>query len=195
MSERPPPRMTPMTALTRPFRRLVNRSAGPAEPPPTLDASDEATQPDAATAADLNASAASIAVDIPETDPLFAYLQSTPGPVDVSRLELDSPAVRALRDADVALVVPLVTQGELIGTLNLGPRLSEQDYSTDDRLLLSTLAAQAAPAIRVAQLVREQAAEAAEKERLSQELRVATLIQQQFLPRELPHLPEWQIAA
>ena len=95
----------------------------------------------------------------------------------------------------MALVVPLVTQGELIGTLNLGPRLSEQDYSTDDRRLLATLAAQAAPAIRVAQLVREQAAEAAERERYEQELKVAQLIQQQFLPRELPNLPEWQIAA
>jgi serine phosphatase RsbU (regulator of sigma subunit)/anti-sigma regulatory factor (Ser/Thr protein kinase) len=93
------------------------------------------------------------------------------------------------------LIVPLVSQGELIGTLNLGPRLSEQDYSTDDRRLLTTLAAQAAPAIRVAQLVREQATEAAERERLEQEMRVATLIQQQFLPRELPNLPQWQIAA
>ena len=105
------------------------------------------------------------------------------------------PPSRRLREAGVALVVPLVSQGELIGTLNLGPRLSEQDYSTDDRRLLTTLAAQAAPAIRVAQLVREQAAEAAERERLDQEMRVATLIQQQFLPRELPQLPEWQIAA
>ena len=100
-----------------------------------------------------------------------------------------------MRDAGVALVVPLVSQGELIGTLNLGPRLSEQEYSTDDRRLLTTLAAQAAPAIRVAQLVREQANEAAEKERLAQELRVATLIQQQFLPRQLPQLPQWQVAA
>ena len=82
-----------------------------------------------------------------------------------------------------------MTQGELIGTLNLGPRLSEQEYSTDDRRLLATLAAQAAPAIRVAQLVREQAAEAAERERYEQELKVAQLIQQQFLPRELPDCP------
>ena len=136
-----------------------------------------------------------IALDIAENDPLLAYLQAAPGPVDVARLELDSPAVTALREAGVALVVPLVSQGELIGTLNLGPRLSEQDYSTDDRRLLTTLAAQAAPAIRVAQLVREQAHEAAERERLEQEMRVATLIQQQFLPRELPNLPQWQIAA
>ena len=184
-----------MTALTRPFRRLVDRSTDGVEPAPDHDPLEPATDAPAGIAAAAGADIASIAVDIPEADPLFAYLQSAPGPVDVGRLELESPAVQALRDADVALVVPLVTQGELIGTLNLGPRLSEQDYSTDDRRLLATLAAQAAPAIRVAQLVREQAAEAAEKERLAQELRVATLIQQQFLPRELPRLPEWQIAA
>jgi len=187
--------MVSMTALTRPFRRLVDRSTDGVEPAPDHDPLEPATDAPAGIAAAAGADVASIAVDIPVADPLFAYLQSAPGPVDVGRLELESPAVQALRDADVALVVPLVTQGELIGTLNLGPRLSEQDYSTDDRRLLATLAAQAAPAIRVAQLVREQAAEAAEKERLAQELRVATLIQQQFLPRELPRLPEWQIAA
>jgi serine phosphatase RsbU (regulator of sigma subunit)/anti-sigma regulatory factor (Ser/Thr protein kinase) len=178
-----------MTALTRPIRRLLGRGdplveaprVPPAEPIPDSAAADQAT--------------GSIALDIAESDPLLAYLQSAPGPVDVAKLELDSPAVTALREAGVALVVPLVSQGELIGTLNLGPRLSEQDYSTDDRRLLTTLAAQAAPAIRVAQLVREQAHEAAEREKVDQEMRVATLIQQQFLPRELPNLPHWQIAA
>jgi serine phosphatase RsbU (regulator of sigma subunit)/anti-sigma regulatory factor (Ser/Thr protein kinase) len=89
----------------------------------------------------------------------------------------------------------LVSQGELIGTLNLGPRLSEQEYSSDDRRLLASLAAQAAPAVRVAQLVQEQAAEIQARERYEQELRVATLIQQQFLPRQLPNLPDWQVAA
>ncbi|HET7830620.1 MAG TPA: SpoIIE family protein phosphatase [Candidatus Limnocylindrales bacterium] len=172
-----------MTALTRPIRRLFGRGAAT---PPNV----ETVTPVAAVAEQ-----AGVVVDIPETDPLFAYLQAAPGPVDVARLELASPSLDALRAAGVALVVPLVTQGELIGTLNLGPRLSEQEYSSDDRRLLATLAAQAAPAIRVAQLVREQAAEAAERERYEQELKVAQLIQQQFLPRELPNLPEWQIAA
>jgi serine phosphatase RsbU (regulator of sigma subunit)/anti-sigma regulatory factor (Ser/Thr protein kinase) len=178
-----------MTELTRPIRRLLGRPSAAPVPLPT-----EATPP-AAVEPDRAPDGAAIAIDIPESDPLLAFLQSAPGPVEVAKLELDSPAVHALRAAGVALVVPLVSQGELIGTLNLGPRLSEQDYSTDDRRLLTTLAAQAAPAIRVAQLVREQAAEAAERERLEQEMRVATLIQQQFLPRELPNLPQWQIAA
>ncbi len=177
-----------MTVLTRPIRRLLGRDAA------TVPAV-TAVVPDQSPAPTRDLENASIALDIAETDPLLAYLQSAPGPVDLARLELDSPALTALREAGVALVVPLVSQGELIGTLNLGPRLSEQEYSTDDRRLLSTLAAQAAPAIRVAQLVREQAHEAAERERLEQEMRVATLIQQQFLPRELPSLPQWQIAA
>ena len=181
-----------MSELTRPIRRLLGRNDRSVEPPAEA-APRESSAP--TTAAMADAAPISVAVDIAESDPLMAYLQTAPGPVDLARLDLDSPAVTALRRSGVALVVPLVSQGELIGTLNLGPRLSEQDYSTDDRRLLTTLAAQAAPAIRVAQLVREQAAEAAERERLEQEMRVATLIQQQFLPRQLPDLPQWQVAA
>jgi serine phosphatase RsbU (regulator of sigma subunit)/anti-sigma regulatory factor (Ser/Thr protein kinase) len=182
-----------MTELTRPLRRLLGRGGETAKDA-EASADDAAVGDPIALLGDRGVDAA-ITVDIPESDPLLAYLASAPGPVDIARLELDSPAVTALREAGVALVVPLVSQGELIGTLNLGPRLSEQEYSSDDRRLLTTLAAQAAPAIRVAQLVREQAHEAAERERLEQEMRVATLIQQQFLPRELPNLPQWQIAA
>ncbi len=188
-----------MSEVTRPIRRLLGRGDRVVDmpPPPAEQAADADVQLAGVgePASDTGPVANSITVDIPESDPLLAYLQAAPGPVDLSRLELDTPAVRNMRDAGVALIVPLVSQGELIGTLNLGPRLSEQDYSTDDRRLLTTLAAQAAPAIRVAQLVREQAAEAAERQRLEQEMRVATLIQQQFLPRELPKLPQWQIAA
>ena len=178
-----------MTAPTRPIRRLPGRR-NDVPVPENVSLTEAAAEPARASTDDP-----SIAIAIAESDPLLAYLQTAPGPVEVAKLELDSPALRAMREAGVALVVPLVSQGELIGTLNLGPRLSEQEYSTDDRRLLTTLAAQAAPAIRVAQLVREQAHEAAERERLEQEMRVATLIQQQFLPRELPNLPQWQIAA
>ena len=100
-----------------------------------------------------------------------------------------------MKAAGVKLAVPLVSQGELIGVLNLGPRRSEQDYSTDDRKLLDNLAAQAAPALRVGQLVREQQAEAATRQRFEQELEVAKLIQQNFLPKQLPELDDWQVAA
>ncbi|HEY7281130.1 MAG TPA: SpoIIE family protein phosphatase [Actinomycetota bacterium] len=134
-------------------------------------------------------------LDIAPDDPLLAHLQSAAGPVDIDKLTFDSPALEQMRAQGLRLIVPLVTQGELIGLLNLGPRLSEQEYSSDDRKLLENLAAQAAPAVRVAQLVREQQAEARERERIEHELQVAQLIQQNFLPKSTPSIAGWEVAA
>jgi serine phosphatase RsbU (regulator of sigma subunit)/anti-sigma regulatory factor (Ser/Thr protein kinase) len=172
-----------MTALTGSLRRrLLRRPAG--------------SVPTPVAAVDVRAPGEDVApVDIAPNDPLLAYLQSATGAVDVTTLELDSPALVALQEAGVRLAVPLVSQGELIGVLNLGPRRSEQEYSSDDRRLLENLAAQAAPALRVGQLVREQQAEAATRQRFEQELEVARLIQQNFLPTQLPDLPGWQVSA
>ncbi len=128
-------------------------------------------------------------------DALVAYFLSAPGAVEIDKLHMDSPALKALQAAGVKMVIPLVSQGELVGLLNLGPRLSEQDYSTDDRTLLNDLATQAAPALRVAQLVREKRAQDLDRERIEQELRVARLIQQTLLPKKLPQLPGWQISS
>jgi serine phosphatase RsbU (regulator of sigma subunit)/anti-sigma regulatory factor (Ser/Thr protein kinase) len=149
-------------------RAVVLRPATPAEPPP---------------------------LEIAPNDPILAYLLSAAGAVDVAGLELDSQALRELRAVGVRIVVPLVAQGELVGLLRLGARLSDQEYSGDDRRLLERLAAQAAPAVRVGQLVRQQEAEIRSRERLEQELQVAKLIQQHFLPRTLPDLPGWTIDA
>jgi serine phosphatase RsbU (regulator of sigma subunit)/anti-sigma regulatory factor (Ser/Thr protein kinase) len=175
-----------MAALTRSFRLKLRRRGG---------ATAAADTPIEATPAAARAELEQAPVEIGPNDPLLAYFQSASEAVDIDELELDSPALRELKAAGVKLAIPLVSQGELIGVLNLGPRLSEQDYSSDDRKLLDKLAAQAAPALRVAQLVREQKAEAATRQRFEQELEVARLIQQNFLPRELPDLPGWQIAA
>jgi serine phosphatase RsbU (regulator of sigma subunit)/anti-sigma regulatory factor (Ser/Thr protein kinase) len=136
-----------------------------------------------------------VPVDIPPNDPILAYFQNASGAVDLDALQLESSAKEAMKEAGVKIVVPLVSQGELIGLLNLGPRLSEQEYSADDRKLLDTLAGQAAPAVRVAQLVRQQEAQARERERVEQELKVAQLIQQRYLPHELPQLEGWHVAA
>jgi serine phosphatase RsbU (regulator of sigma subunit)/anti-sigma regulatory factor (Ser/Thr protein kinase) len=134
-------------------------------------------------------------LDIPINDPLLAYVQSSPGVIDVKKSNLDSPTLHALREAGIRLILPLVSQGELIGMINLGPRRSEQDYSSDDKRLLQNLATQAAPALRMAQLVQQQQAEARQRERLEQELRVARVIQETLLPKEVPAFSGWQIHA
>src|SRR6266581_5071295 len=134
-------------------------------------------------------------MDIAPNDPIVAYFLSAPGAIEVDKLHLDSPALQAMKDAGVKMAIPLVSQGELVGLLNLGPRLSEQDYSTDDRGLLNTLATQSAPAVRVAQLVQDQQTQARENERIQHELRVAQLIQKTLLPKDLPALPGWKVNA
>jgi len=138
--------------------------------------------------ADDNPRPAAPALEIAPTGPLVTHFQDSSGPADIDELDLDSPALRAMRAAGIKIGVPLVSQGGLIGLLNLGP-------FADDRALLNNLATQAAPAVRVAQLVRQQQAEAQERERIEQELRVARLIQQTLLPKATPEPPGWQVGA
>ncbi len=141
--------------------------------------------------------ASSTVVDLPEMpvgDPLLAYLQGASDIVQLDKLAIDSPALAALKAAGFQLAIPLVNQGQLIGILNLGARLSEQQYTSDDHRLLLNLTAQAAPALRVAQLVRQQQLEARQRERIEQELRMARIIQETLLPQRLPDLPGWRVS-
>src|SRR5258707_4778487 len=170
-----------MLTLTRTFRRVLGQRPDEAAPQARAETRVRVLE--------------TSPIDIAPNDPILAYFHAGSGAVAIDELQLESPAVTALRAAGVKLVVPLISQGELIGLLNLGRRLSDQDYSTDDRRLLEKLAAQASPAVRVAQLVREQAAEVRARERINHELRVAQLIQPQFLPKTLPNPPGWHIAA
>ncbi len=138
--------------------------------------------------------AESPALPLDPDDPLVSHLQRGSGAVEVKTLRLDSAAVRQMTATDVELVVPLVSQGDVIGVLALGPRRGRQSYSAADRALLTSLAAQVAPAVRLAQLLDQQQAEVEARERMEQELRVAQLIQQTLLPKAVPDLPGWRLA-
>jgi len=131
---------------------------------------------------------------IPPDDPIVGFFNNASGAVELDRLDLDSPALHRMQSARIEVALPLISQGELIGWLSLGPRLSQQGYSADDLILLTNLAAQAAPAVRVAQLASEQQVQALERERLEQELRIARIVQQTLLPHELPSVPGWEMA-
>jgi len=134
-------------------------------------------------------------VEFTTSDPTFAYLEGTGTAVEVDKLDLDSAAAQTLREAGVKIAIPLMSQGELVGLLNLGHRLGEQEYSIDDRRLLRELVSQAGPAVRVAQMVRQQEAEARDRQRLEQELDLARVIQQTLLPEQVPQLLGWQLNA
>jgi serine phosphatase RsbU (regulator of sigma subunit)/anti-sigma regulatory factor (Ser/Thr protein kinase) len=142
----------------------------------------------------VSTQAKNIGMELHPNDPFLDYALKAQGVIEIDSLKMESNIVAELREAGVKLTVPLVSQGELIGLLNLGPRLSEQEYSQDDRQLLNSLAVQATPALRVAQLARQRQEEAQERERMEQELKVARIIQQTLLPKELPVINGYQLA-
>src|SRR5260370_28906027 len=135
------------------------------------------------------------ALPIAPDDPMRAALRKTAGVVDVAQLPADSPAVRALKASGAELIVPLASEGELLGVLVLGPRPGGERYSFDDDELLDILAAQVAPALRVGMVVHEQDVETSGRARIEQELSTARRIQLTLLPKEVPTLAGWQLAA
>ncbi len=132
-------------------------------------------------------------ITIDAGDPLRVFALSHSGTIEVRQVQLDSPVLRLMQTNEVELALPLISQGELIGMLTLGPRLDGWKYARADRSLLETLTAQVAPALRVAQLAQEQQAQVGERERIEQELRTAQEIQHTFLPKEVPALQGWQL--
>lgn len=134
------------------------------------------------------------ALNITKNDPLVDYFEKYPQIADVSKLNIDSPTLNLVRGAGAELIVPLLSSGELVGILILNSKRSEQEYSSDDRQLISMLAAQVAPTVRVAQLVQQQQKELLERERMDQEMRLARLIQHTLLPQAPPDMPGWKLA-
>lgn len=127
-------------------------------------------------------------------DPFIVYVLSHPGALAVDRLQLDSPVLQNLKLNAAEIILPLASQGELIGLLILGPHLKGEDYTHVEQIMLGTLAPQVAPALRVAQMVQEQQVQVREHERFEQELRTAQAIQHAFLPKDVPAFPGWQFA-
>jgi serine phosphatase RsbU (regulator of sigma subunit) len=88
------------------------------------------------------------------------------------------------------LAYPLSTKGEVLGTMIVdysGPRQPARRW----RNILTGIAGQAAIAVESDRLLKE----AAEQERMKQELDVARRIQTSFLPESCPSIPGWDVAA
>src|SRR6202021_4240156 len=91
-------------------------------------------------------------LDLSSNDPLIGYLLSAASAGDITGLGLQSPALKALQEAGVVLVVPLISSGSLVGLLSLGPGGPGRGSSTDALPLLTPLAGSPPPAMRVGQL-------------------------------------------
>src|SRR5205814_4382610 len=117
---------------------------------------------------------------IADDDPFLAYALSHPGTLEIDRLQLDSPILEDMKLRAAEMILPLASQGELLGLLILGPDLKGKAYTREELTMLNTLAQQVAPALRVAQMVQAQQAQVREHERIEQELRTAQEIRPPF---------------
>lgn len=98
---------------------------------------------------------------------------------------------RCLYEYDINLVVPMTRQGITKGIMLLGKRMTAVPYTQKDLEFLSSLGNLAMTSVENIQLFEEML----EKQRLEEELKIANEIQQGLLPKTLPTIPGYQIAA
>ncbi|MBI3765931.1 MAG: SpoIIE family protein phosphatase [Ignavibacteriales bacterium] len=130
-------------------------------------------------------------------DSLISLLIESRSPQSFALLAEEAESVE-MNDVDkenilksgVVLSVPMFLQEQLIGTINVGPKLSGKVYSQEDIDLLSTVASQAAIAIENARLHQSEI----EKQKIEEELTLARRIQEGLLPKTDPLIDGLDIA-
>jgi serine phosphatase RsbU (regulator of sigma subunit) len=101
-----------------------------------------------------------------------------------SRITVDENEIEWIRDNDISLTIPMISQGELVGMLNLGKKQNEEDFSADDLDILTQASNQIALAL---QNLRLQSAYI-DKKRMDKELEMARVIQKRLMPQEIPQV-------
>jgi serine phosphatase RsbU (regulator of sigma subunit)/putative methionine-R-sulfoxide reductase with GAF domain len=124
-----------------------------------------------------------------EQDPLVRRLGR--GDAVMALGDLDEPSVASEITDDSALALPLTSKGDLLGLMLVETEQTTRRFSQRWMNILTGIAGQAAIAIENDLLLQE----AAEQERMRQELEVAHRIQASFLPETCPDLPGWELAA
>ena len=108
-----------------------------------------------------------------------------------TRVPMSDDEMNWLMRNRVALLLPMVTHGRLVGFLGFGMKVEREDYAPEELSILSSLAPQVALASDNMRLI----AENVEKRRMEEELQVARRVQERFLPKKLPPTPGLSIAA
>jgi sigma-B regulation protein RsbU (phosphoserine phosphatase) len=102
---------------------------------------------------------------------------------------LDAGAFEPFRPHEAECLVPLNGRdGRLIGLVVMGPRLSEEPYSGEDRRLLETVAGQAGIVLEGIRLAEEMALRLESERRTDHELNLAAQVQRRLLPQAPPNL-------
>ncbi len=114
-------------------------------------------------------------------------------PVDV---DPENPESASLGVPHAECLVPIrgADGGDLQGLAVLGPRLSDEPYSRDDKRLLASVATQAGIAMRSIALAEKMAERMEAERRAAQEMEIARQVQIKLLPQQAPQLPTLECA-
>jgi phosphoserine phosphatase RsbU/P len=119
--------------------------------------------------------------------PGLAELAERDGPLELISGEMRNTQLALL---DPECLVPIRGTGgaSLQGVAVLGPRLSEEPYSSGDKRLLASVASQAGIAMRSITLAEKMAEQMEAERRTEQEMQIARQVQSRLLPQQAPFL-------
>jgi sigma-B regulation protein RsbU (phosphoserine phosphatase) len=107
----------------------------------------------------------------------------------------NDPATAVLAPLHSGCLVPVLGRdGRLAGLLALGPRLSEEPYSGEDKRLLASLASQAGMALENFRLAEDIARKLEAERRATREMEIAKEVQTRLLPQTAPALQTLECA-
>ncbi|EQB63766.1 MAG: serine phosphatase RsbU [candidate division Zixibacteria bacterium RBG-1] len=120
---------------------------------------------------------------------LIGWVAKTGEPVIVPDVRKDERYINARLATRSEMVVPIKTDGKVLGVFNLESNQLNA-YAQEDLELLTAFASQAAVAIERARLHKE----TLEKRKLEEDLKIAREIQKTFLPKEDPSIAGFDIS-
>jgi len=99
-----------------------------------------------------------------------------------SRITVDETEIEWVRENEISVTIPMISQGELVGVLNLGKKQNEEDFSAEDMEILTQASNQTALALQNLSLQSVYI----DKKRMDKELEMARDIQRRLMPQEIP---------
>lgn len=126
-------------------------------------------------------------------DPVLRQVVAAGGPLELDPAKLQGTPLEPLR-AECLVPIGGIADGQLQGLMALGPRLSEEPYSTRDKRLLASVASQASIAMRSISLAEGMAERMEAERRAEQEMQIARQVQSRLLPQEVPQLATLECA-
>ncbi|MFI5145175.1 MAG: GAF domain-containing SpoIIE family protein phosphatase, partial [Ignavibacteria bacterium] len=104
---------------------------------------------------------------------------------DRSRFKVDNDEFDWAFQNDISVTIPMLYRGELIGALNVGRKVHEDDFSVEDLDILTQASNQTALALQNIKLQSENI----DKKRMDKELEMARNIQKRLMPQDIPVVP------